>query len=198
MIYIVVRARRLWMNSCYEYVTTTVCIYQLRALLIYNNRAAGLYSAVRNVRSPLRNVHSPLRNTHSALRNKKQTLTPYKLRTEYEIKSEQQVAINPNRAITLWLSASVLDRIKHSTEIQRNSIETIRCRVLLYVRPHRRREYLSISLIMGCVWAVLHKVRPYSRWGLCERIIQMRPMRENHADGLYLSILQVCCFVSLS
>ena len=29
----------------------------------------GLYSALRNVRSPLRNVHSPLRNVDTALRN---------------------------------------------------------------------------------------------------------------------------------
>ncbi len=29
----------------------------------------GLYSAMRNVRSPLRNVHSPLRNVDTALRN---------------------------------------------------------------------------------------------------------------------------------
>ena len=32
----------------------------------------GLYSALRNVRSPLRNVHSPLRNVDTALRNVKQ------------------------------------------------------------------------------------------------------------------------------
>ena len=38
----------------------------------------GLYSALRNVRSPLRNIHSPLRNVDTALRNIKRIAVRWK------------------------------------------------------------------------------------------------------------------------
>ena len=44
-------------------------MFAQHSVLMYLCIVFGLYSALRNVRSPLRNVHSPLRYVRSALRN---------------------------------------------------------------------------------------------------------------------------------
>ena len=47
-------------------------MFAQHSVLMYLCTVFGLYSALRNVRSPLRNVRSPLRNVETALLNVKQ------------------------------------------------------------------------------------------------------------------------------